>query len=440
MAVGGGLRAVRRNALSGDAIAPGDKSISHRALIVGALAEGETVATGLLEGHDVLRTAAAMRALGARIERDLAAEGPIWRIAGGKWRAPERPLFFGNSGTGCRLVIGAIAGRGVAAAFDGDQSLRSRPMGRIAAPLAEMGADLSLEDGKLPGAIRPSALKAISYRMPVASAQVKSAILLAALGAKGKTTIIEPTPSRDHTERMLAAFGADVAVKADEDGRTITLAGGGALAARPVEVPGDPSSAAFIAAAAAIVPGSDVLIRNVLVNPLRAGFFETLKEMGAGVSFEKMRDVSGEPVADIRVTAAPLKGVDVPAARSASMIDEYPILSVVASFASGETRMSGVEELRVKESDRLAAIEAGLQANGVATESGADWLIVKGAGGVQGGATVKTSLDHRIAMSFLVMGLAADKPVAVDDASMIATSFPSFVAMMRGLGAGIAPQ
>lgn len=424
----------------GETLAPGDKSISHRALIFGALADGETTVRGLLEGHDVLRTAAAMRALGAGVERDMTDAGPVWRIQGAKWRDPERSLYFGNSGTGCRLVLGAAAGQGVAARFEGDQSLRGRPMKRISEPLSLMGARISSEDGRLPLVLSPAPLQGIDYRLPVASAQIKSAVLLAALGAKGETTIIEPAPSRDHTERMLKAFGADLLVDAAADGRRLRLAGGQRLKASPVDVPGDPSSAAFLIAAATIAPDSDVLVRNVLINPLRAGFFETLTEMGANISYENRRELCGEPVADIRARSSTLRGVVVPARRAASMIDEYPILSVVAAFADGETRMEGVEELRVKESDRLAAIEAGLVANGVETRSGPDWLVVKGRGGaVAGGATVQTHLDHRIAMSFLVMGLASQKAVSIDDASMIATSFPEFVALMRGLGAEIAP-
>lgn len=433
-----GLRAARKGALIGETLAPGDKSISHRALIFGALAEGESVARGLLEGHDVLRTAAAMRALGAQVERDLTDAGPVWRIEGAKWRNPDRPLYFGNSGTGCRLVLGGAAGQGVSARFDGDQSLRSRPMRRVTEPLAAMGARIATREGRLPLDLSPGALRSVDYRLPVASAQVKSALLLAGLGAKGMTRITEPTPSRDHTERMLTAFGASVSIKADGAGRIIALAGGQSLKATAIDVPGDPSSAAFLAAAAAIAPGSDVLVRNVLVNPLRAGFYETLKEMGVRIDFENGREASGEPVADIRVRHSTLKGVSVPAARAASMIDEYPILAVVAAFAVGETYMPGIEELRVKESDRLAAIEAGLKANGVETESGRDWLRVIGRNGdVAGGAQVTTHLDHRIAMSFLVMGLASDRPISIDDASMIATSFPTFVDLMHSIGADI---
>jgi 3-phosphoshikimate 1-carboxyvinyltransferase len=432
------MTAARCGGLKGKAAAPGDKSISHRALIFGALAEGETVAIGLLEGHDVLRTAAAMRALGASVERDLTDAGPVWRIAGAPWRNPDRPLYFGNSGTGCRLVLGAAAGQGVSARFDGDESLRSRPMKRVSGPLRLMGAGVETRDGKLPVDLAASALRGIEYRLPVASAQIKSAILLAALGASGETAVIEPTPSRDHTERMLQAFGAKISIGKDGAGRRIWLRGGQTLKAARVAVPGDPSSAACVIGAAAIVPGSDVLVSNVLINPLRTGFFETLKEMGADIALENRREVSGEPVADIRARHAPLAGVSVPPVRAASMIDEYPILSVVAAFASGDTRMTGIEELRVKESDRLAAIETGLNANGVETASGPDWLVVKGHGGeVPGGAMVRTHLDHRIAMSFLIMGLASRKPAAIDDASMIATSFPDFSALMRSLGGDI---
>jgi 3-phosphoshikimate 1-carboxyvinyltransferase len=432
------MKAQRSRGLSGEAAAPGDKSISHRALIFGALARGETIATGLLEGHDVLRTAAAMRALGATVERDLTGGGPVWRIVGAPWKTPDRPLFFGNSGTGCRLVMGAAAGRGLAAAFDGDASLRSRPMGRVIAPLENMGAKINARDGKLPLSLAAATLTAIEYRLPVASAQVKSAVLLAGLGAKGTSCVVEPTPSRDHTERMLAAFGAEIIITPEGDGRRIEIAGGQSLTATSVDVPGDPSSAAFVVAAAAITPGSDILVRGVLINPLRAGFFTTLTEMGADISFEKSHAAGGETVADIRIRHSALQGVSVPAERAASMIDEYPILAVVAAFASGQSRFDGVEELRVKESDRLAAIEAGLAANGVACKSGADWLTIDGRGGdVRGGGAVKTHLDHRIAMSFLVMGAASQKPVAIDDASMIATSFPDFVPLMRRLGADI---
>ncbi|HBK93014.1 MAG TPA: 3-phosphoshikimate 1-carboxyvinyltransferase [Parvularcula sp.] len=430
------LTARSGQALKGCALAPGDKSISHRAILFGALAEGESVATGLLEGDDVLRTAAAMRALGAAVERDLTHKGPVWRIEGAPWKSPLRALYFGNSGTGCRLVLGAAAGQRVEAAFDGDESLRKRPMRRVAEPLAAMGAVIAARDGKLPLSLTAARLSGVEYALPVASAQVKSAVLLAGLGAAGTTSIIEPERSRDHTERMLAAFGARLTISGEGFGRRISIAGGQRLKAATVDVPGDPSSAAFIAAAAAIAPGSDVTIRNVLVNPLRAGFYETLRDMGADVAYLDKRDAGGEPVADIRVRHAALKGVAVPAARAPSMIDEYPVLSVVAAFAKGDTYMPGVEELRVKESDRLDAIEAGLNLNGVKTESGPDWLRVFGRDGdVEGGGFVRTHLDHRIAMSFLVMGLASAKAVTIDDATMIATSYPAFADTMRALGA-----
>lgn len=425
-------RARASEPLKGAATAPGDKSISHRALILGAMAEGETSVRGLLDGDDVLRTAAAMRALGAGVERD----GDLWRINGAAWRAPERALYFGNSGTGCRLVMGAAAGRGVAATFDGDASLRKRPMGRVTEPLLKMGAAATSRDGRLPVSFAAKRLCAIDYTLPAPSAQIKSAILLAALGAEGETVVREPIPSRDHTERMLAAFGARIAIEEDKGGRVIRLAGGQSLCATAIEAPGDPSSAAFLVAAALIVPGSDIIVRNVLANPMRTGFYETLRDMGANLAFQNERIVSGEPVADIRARHSSLKGVRVPASRAASMIDEYPILAIVAAFAEGETHMAGIEELRVKESDRIAAVEAGLKANGVQCASGKDFLRITG-GGVKGGGRVATHMDHRIAMSFLVMGLASNQPIEIDDASMIATSFPAFFDVMRSIGADI---
>ncbi len=435
----GPARARASKPLKGAAVAPGDKSISHRALIFGAMASGATSVRGLLEGEDVLRTAAAKRTLGAKVERDSAADGVLWRVEGGDWRSPERPLYFGNSGTGCRLVMGAVAGRRLEARFEGDASLRSRPMARVLEPLTRMGASATSNGGKLPVAIAAAEeLRAIDYTLPTPSAQVKSAILLAGLSAVGETIIREPVPCRDHTERMLAAFGGKISVEPDgAGGRVIRVKGGQRLKPATISVPGDPSSAAFLAAAAAIVPGSDILIGNVLVNPLRAGFYETLREMGGDIAFENARVSSGEPVADIRVHHAPLRGVEVPAARAPSMIDEYPILSVVAAFAAGETMMAGLEELRVKESDRIAAVEGGLKAGGVRTASGKDHLRVFGGAPVKGGARVATHADHRIAMSFLVMGLAAREPVEIDDASMIATSFPDFFAQMRALGANL---
>lgn len=422
-------------ALAGAAAAPGDKSISHRSLIFGALAEGETSVYGLLEADDVLRTAAAMRALGAGVERD----GGVWRVTGAAWASPDRALYFGNAGTGSRLVMGAVAGQRVAASFDGDESLRGRPMGRILDPLRKMGVEATSRDGRLPVSIAGGRkLSAIDFTLPTASAQIKSAVLLAALGAEGETIVREPEPCRDHTERMLAAFGAPPRIESDgAEGRVIRLEGGRKLKATTIRVPGDPSSAAFPVAAALIVPGSDIVVEGALVNPLRIGLYETLREMGADIRFENERMEAGEPVADIRARHSRLKGVEVPAARAPSMIDEYPILSVVAAFAEGETYMPGVGELRVKESDRIAATETGLKANGVAASSGPDWLRVAG-GAVPGGGKVATHHDHRIAMSFLVMGLGAKASVAIDDAAMIATSFPSFFDLMKRLGARIA--
>lgn len=418
--------------LKGAIAAPGDKSMSHRALILAARAEGRSEITGLLEGEDVLRTAAALRALGARIERDRTPQGPLWRVEGAPWRAPDAALWFGNSGTGARLTMGAVAGAGIPARFDGDASLRRRPMGRIIEPLTAMGVAARSNNGLLPVEIegRPP-LRAIDYALPKPSAQIKSAILLAALGAEGVVTVRERAPSRDHTERMLGAFGAAVETASG----VVRFQGGRKLHAARVAVPGDISSAAFPIAAALIVPGSDVSISGVGVNPLRTGLLDTLKEMGADVTLSNLREISGEPVADIRARYSALKGVRVPAARAPSMIDEYPILAALAAFATGTTRLDGLEELRVKESDRLAAIEAGLTAAGVRCMAGADWIEIEGGRGVPGGARVETRLDHRIAMSFLVMGLASRAPMEIDDASMIATSFPGFFAALEALGA-----
>ncbi|MAW80844.1 MAG: 3-phosphoshikimate 1-carboxyvinyltransferase [Parvularcula sp.] len=435
---GGGKADARQSGpLTGAAAAPGDKSISHRALILGALARGETRVRGLLEADDVLRTAAAMRMLAPEVERDRTREGALWRIAGAPWRSPEKSLYLGNSGTGARLIMGAVAGAKVSAAFDGDASLRSRPMGRVLEPLRMMGLETSDQNGRLPVALEACQdLKAITVKLTTPSAQVKSAILLAALGAQGVTRVHEPELCRDHTERMLAAFGAELSMTPDGgQGRFIEIAGGQSLTACDVIVPGDPSSAAFPLAAALITPGSDVTVRGVLVNPLRTGFYETLREMGADIAFENEREESGEPVADIRARHSVLHGVEVPASRAPSMIDEYPILAIVAAHAHGETMMHGLEELRVKESDRIASVEAGLAAIGGDAASGPDWLRVRGKGGaLKGGALIKTHHDHRIAMSFLVAGLAGEKPVEIDDASMIATSFPDFFALMTSLG------
>jgi 3-phosphoshikimate 1-carboxyvinyltransferase len=435
------LTARRGGPLRGRLRVPGDKSISHRGLILGALAVGETRIAGLLEGEDVLNTARAMRALGARVERTGAGE---WRVRGvgvGGFAEPPKPLDFGNSGTGCRLAMGAVAGCPVAATFDGDASLRQRPMQRILDPLAQMGARaVEIADGgrlplRLQGARDPMP---IVYRTPVASAQIKSAVLLAGLAAPGTTTVIEAQASRDHTERMLRHFGAQITVEREgEHGRRIALKGQPELAPAAVLVPADPSSAAFPLVAALLVDGSDVVLENVMMNPLRTGLITTLQEMGARIEVLDARSNGGEKVADLRVTASELRGVDVPAERAPSMIDEYPVLAVAAAFAQGTTRMRGLHELRVKESDRLAATADMLRANDVVTEMIDDDLLVHG-GRLVGGGLVATHMDHRLAMSALVMGLAAERPVTVDDATFIATSFPDFVALMRGLGADLA--
>jgi 3-phosphoshikimate 1-carboxyvinyltransferase len=435
------VAARRSGPLKGRVRVPGDKSISHRALIFGALTVGETAVSGLLEGEDVLNTGKAMRALGASVERT--GEGE-WRVRGvgvGGFREPSSVLDFGNSGTGCRLVMGAVAGCPVTATFDGDASLRTRPMRRILDPVEQIGAHAVevAEGGRLPitlsGARDPIP---IVYRTPVPSAQIKSAVLLAGLAAPGETVVVEAEASRDHTERLLSHFGANVQVETDgADGRKITLQGEPELVPAPVVVPADPSSAAFPMVAALIVPGSEVILTDVMTNPLRTGLITTLKEMGADIETLDLRDDLGEAMASFRVRASALRGVEVPAPRAPSMIDEYPVLAVAASFAEGTTVMRGLKELRVKESDRLAAIANGLKANGVAVEIDGDDLIVHGTGRAPGGGTVATHMDHRIAMAFLVMGLASDKPVAIDDGSFIATSFPGYVPMLRGLGADV---
>jgi 3-phosphoshikimate 1-carboxyvinyltransferase len=393
--------------------------------------------SGLLESEDVMATGRALAALGAGLDRD----GDGWCVYGrgvGGLTAHPGKLDFGNSGTGARLMMGVVAGTQTRATFTGDASLRRRPMGRVLVPLKRMGLTVDEEGDTLPLTLTgTSVLVPIEYDLPVPSAQVKSAVLLAGLHAPGKTTVIESEPTRDHTERLLRHFGAHIEIN-KTDGRTaITVTGDAELAGRSVRVPGDPSSAAFLAAAALVTEGSHVTIEGVLANPTRAGFYETLKEMGADLSFENMRDQAGEPVADLRISSGPLKGVSVPASRAPFMIDEYPVLSVVAAFARGETRMEGLKELRVKESDRLASTLAGLTACGVDASAGEDWLEVRGVTPVKGGATIETHMDHRIAMAFLVMGLGAEKPVTVDDASIIATSFPDFAGLMRELGADI---
>jgi len=429
--------------LSGVAEVPGDKSISHRALILGALSVGETRITGLLEGQDVLDTARAMRAFGAEVTDH---GGGAWSVRGvgvGGFAEPDQVIDCGNSGTGVRLIMGAMATSPISATFTGDASLNGRPMARVTDPLALFGARaVGRAGGRLPmtlvGAADPVPVR---YAVPVPSAQVKSAVLLAGLNAPGQTVVIEREATRDHTERMLAGFRAQIAVEETGEGRVITLTGQPELSAQEIAVPRDPSSAAFPVCAALIVPGSDVLVPGIGLNPTRAGLFATLQEMGADLTYENEREEGGEPVADLRARFSPhMRGTQVPPARAASMIDEYPILSVVAANAKGQTVMRGVKELRVKESDRIEAMASGLRANGVAVEDGPDWWIVTGAGpgGVAGGARCASHLDHRIAMSFLILGMAAQSPVSVDDGGPIATSFPMFEPLMAALGADVA--
>jgi 3-phosphoshikimate 1-carboxyvinyltransferase len=435
------LTARRSGPLRGRVRVPGDKSISHRALILGALTVGETRISGLLEGEDVLNTGKAVRALGAEVERTGVG---AWRVHGvgvAGFAEPRGPLDFGNSGTGCRLMLGAVAGCPIAASFDGDASLRKRPMRRVLEPLERMGArTLVADDGRLPlrlaGARDPIP---IIYEPPVASAQLKSAVLLGGLAAPGETVVLEGEATRDHTEKMLAHFGADVRVEPHgAHGRRITLAGQPELVPRPIVVPADPSSAAFPLVAAAVTPGSDLILEGVMLNPLRSGLIETLVDMGAAIERLSSRLEGGEDVADLRVRGSALRGVEVPAARAPAMIDEYPILAVAASFAEGTTVMRGLKELRVKESDRLLGTADMLRINGVTVEIDGDDLIVEGRGRAPGGGLVATHMDHRLAMSALVMGLASEQPVKIDDGGFIATSFPDFIALMRGLGADIA--
>jgi 3-phosphoshikimate 1-carboxyvinyltransferase len=429
-------------ALKGTVRVPGDKSISHRALMVGALAVGGTEITGLLEGEDVLRTGTAMRQLGASVSTG--ANG-VWRIAGrgiGGLVEPDDILDLGNAGTGARLIMGLLASHPLMALLTGDASLRRRPMARVALPLRRMGATIHAREGcRLPLAIIGAAKPVpIVYRLPVPSAQVKSAILFAALNTPGRTTVIEPEPTRDHTELMLRHFGVEVLVERTPEGRATTIAGQPEIEGRSLAVPGDPSSAAFPMVAALLSPGSDIVLTGIGINPHRIGLIQTLMEMGARIEIANRREVAGEPVADIAVRASTLRGVEVPAARAPSMIDEYPVLAVAAAFARGRTAMRGLGELRVKESDRLQRIATGLAACGVEAVIDGDDLIVTGAGRPpRGGALIETALDHRIAMAFLVMGVAAEKPIGVDDASPIDTSFPGFARVMNGLGAAIGP-
>ena len=435
------LSAQKSGPLSGTAIIPGDKSISHRALILGALAIGETTVTGLLEAEDVLNTAAAMRALGAKLVRD---ESGTWHIHGvgiGGLGEPEEPLDMGNSGTAARLLIGLVSGHDMSVRFTGDASLSKRPMQRIMTPLATMGARFEARDGdKFPLTVHGARdCLGIEYRLPIPSAQVKSAILLAGLNAPGHTTVIEETPTRDYTENMLRGFGLNVSRETLEDGATkITLSGQQELTPCAIDVPADPSSAAFAVVAALLTKGSDITLPNIGMNATRIGLYTTLIEMGGNIAFENERLQGGEKVADLRVKHSNLKGITVPPARVPSMIDEFPILAVAASCASGTTEMSGLEELRVKESDRLAMMAKGLTACGVTLEEGHDTLVIHGTGAPpQGGAEIETALDHRIAMSFLVLGGVAHSPVTIDDDSAIATSFPQFVGLMNGLGTEI---
>ena len=436
------MRALNSKSLKGIVSIPGDKSISHRSLILGALAIGQTKITGLLEGQDVLDTARAMVAFGAQVEKN---EGGEWCVDGvgvGGFAEPSTVVDCGNSGTGVRLVMGAMATTPINATFTGDHSLNSRPMERVTDPLRKFGvAAFGRSKGRLPmtiiGARSPIP---IQYTVPVPSAQVKSALLLAGLNVPGDTIITEKEMTRDHTERMLSSFGADLKVEDIPNGRSITLSGYSELKSQNVRVPSDPSSAAFPICAAVIVEGSEIIVPNITLNETRAGLYKTLIEMGANLSFENEREESGEPVADIRACFSPnLKGIEVPPERAASMIDEYPILSVVAANASGKTTMRGVKELRVKESDRIDAMAKGLRSNGVSVEESEDWWAVNGngIGTVKGGSLCQTFLDHRIAMSFLILGLSSQTTIEIDDCSTIKTSFPNFVDLMRDLGANL---
>ena len=436
------MRASSSRPFKGEVSIPGDKSISHRSLILGALALGQTRITGLLEGKDVLDTARAMVSFGAQVEK---VEGGEWYVEGvgvGGFAEPETVVDCGNSGTGVRLIMGAMATTPINVTFTGDHSLNSRPMGRVTDPLSKFGvATFGRSKGSLPmtivGARSPIP---IQYTVPVPSAQVKSALLLAGLNVPGDTIITETEKTRDHTERMLSSFGAEIKVEDYSNQRLISLSGYSELKGQNVRVPSDPSSAAFPICAAITVEGSDILVPNITLNETRAGLFTTLIEMGANLSFENEREESGEPVADIRACFSPdLQGIEVPPERAASMIDEYPILAVVAANASGETSMRGVRELRVKESDRIDAMAKGLRSNGVSVDEGEDWWIVKGngVGSVKGGSTCQTFLDHRIAMSFLILGLSSQKYIEIDDCSPINTSFPNFIQLMRELGANL---
>ena len=439
------MKSCKGGPLLGQAHVPGDKSISHRSLILGALAVGETKISGLLEGQDVLDTSRAMEAFGAEVINHGDGEWSVHGVGVGGFFEPNKVIDCGNSGTGVRLIMGAMATCDMTVTFTGDASLNGRPMGRVTDPLAMFGsAAVGRAGGRLPmtivGAKDPVPVR---YVVPVPSAQVKSAVLLAGLNASGETVVIEKEATRDHTERMLVGFGADLTVEDTVEGRMITLVGQPELKPQTIIVPRDPSSAAFPVCAALLAEGSDVLVPNIGLNPTRAGLFYTLQDMGADLSFENMREEGGEPVADLRARYSPnMFGIVVPPERAASMIDEYPVLSVVAAFASGQTVMCGVKELRVKESDRIDAMANGLRAAGVTVDEGPEWFTVTGLGfgNVAGGVIAKSCLDHRIAMSFLVLGLATNAPMSVDDGSPITTSFPTFESLMKDLGAEIVQQ
>lgn len=428
-------KSFKSSAIKGEIEIPGDKSISHRALILSSQAIGTTKISGLLEGEDVLNTAEALKKLGVFIEK----EDGKWVVKGvgvGGLSKSESALDMGNAGTAARLMMGLVSPYEFSTEFTGDESLQKRPMNRVLVPLKDMGIDVEFlsADGCFPLIIKGSVdLMPIEYEMPVASAQVKSAILLAGLNTPGTTSVIENAPTRDHTELMLEFLGAELV----REGNKITLTGEPELQARDIVVPSDPSSAAFFIVAAIITPESEVLVKNVCVNPLRTGLFTTLKEMGADIEFVNERQEAGELITDIKASHSKLKGTKVPAQRAPSMIDEYPILAIAASFASGVTRMEGLEELKVKESNRLEAIINGLQENGVGYKSGDDWLEVSGSKNVPGGGFVATHMDHRIAMSFLVLGAAADEHVTVDDTAMIGTSFPNFIDLFQQVGGKI---
>ncbi len=435
------LSSHKANSIKGELAVPGDKSISHRALMLGGMAIGKTTIRGLLEGEDVLNTAKALSQMG--VQSGTNADGSWWvqGVGVGGLLEPDNVLDLGNSGTSTRLLMGLVGSYGFTTFFTGDDSLRKRPMARVTIPLQQMGVGFhGRSAGRLPLAvIGTSSPIPITYSLPVASAQVKSAVLLCGLNTAGITTVIEPTPTRDHTETMLEHFGAKITYAKNKEGKNVIhLHGQPELVAKDIDVPADPSSAAFPVAAALITPGSNLLVKNVCINPLRAGFYDTVREMGGDVVYENERMQAGEKVADIRVKHSALKGVHVPASRAASMIDEYPVLSVLAAFASGTTTMDGLSELRVKESDRLAMIASGLSACSVEHEIKGETLIVNGNGQApKGGANIATAMDHRIAMSFLVMGLASEQPVNIDDGSFINTSFPNFVGLMNNLGASI---